>query len=58
MSFLITGSNLAIALATELMVMMQNSVTRTAKSWRKVTLLNNAERMVASSNVASGWCKG
>ena len=52
MSFLITGSNLAIALATELMVMMQNSVTRTAKSWRKVTLLNNAERMVASSNVA------
>ena len=43
-----------MTLATELMVMMQNSVTRTARSWRKVTLLNNAEKMVASSNVASG----
>ena len=43
-----------MTLATELMAMMQNSVTRTARSWRKVTLLSNAEKMVASSNVASG----
>ena len=44
-----------MTLATELMAMMQNSVTRTARSWRKVTLLNNAEKMVASINVASGF---
>ena len=44
-----------MTLATEHMVMMQNSVTRTARSWRKVTLLNNAEKMVASINVASGF---
>ena len=55
MSFWTIGSNLATAHATELMVMMQNSVIRTARSWRKVTLLNNAEKMVASINVASGF---
>ena len=46
-----------MTLATELMVMMQSSVIMTASSWRKVTLLNNAEKMVASSNVASGTGK-
>ena len=43
-----------MTLATELMDMMQSSVTRTARSWRKVTLLSNAEKMMASLNAASG----
>ena len=34
--------------------MTRRSVTRTARSWRKVTLLKNAKRMVVYSNVASG----
>ena len=43
-----------MTLVTELMDMMQSSVIRTVRSWRKVTLLSNAEKMVASSNVALG----
>ena len=43
-----------MTLATELMDMMQKSVTRTARRGKKVTLLKNVKIMVASLNVASG----
>ena len=53
-SFLITGLSLVRTLATELMDMMLRNVTKTARRGRPVILPNNAEKMVASSNVASG----
>ena len=42
-----------MTLAIELLDMMQKNVIRTAKRKKKVSLPNNAEKMEASSNVAS-----
>ena len=39
--------------ATKLLDMMPKSAMRTAKNWRKAILQSNAEKMEASSNVAS-----
>ena len=49
-----TGLSLVMTPATRSRDMTRRSVTRTARNWRKVTLLKNAKRMVVYSNVASG----
>ena len=43
-----------MTLATELMDMMQKSVTRTARRGKKVSLQRTVKLRVASLNVASG----
>ena len=43
-----------MTLAIELLDMMQKNAIRTARRRKKVPLPNNAEKMEASSNVASG----